>query len=150
MKFSRTKSQWVKLCLGWAAALSWMVVIFSLSAQTAGDSSALSGGLLQKLLQVFPFPISEFLLRKFAHFSEFALLGILFYLALLATALVPKPWLALLLTALYAVSDEVHQLFVPGRACQFRDMCIDTSGALLGIAICMGIYALYRHRTMKK
>jgi VanZ family protein len=41
---------------------------------------------------------------------------------------------------LYAVSDEVHQIFVPGRAFAIRDIIIDTSGAALGL----GIIALFK------
>ena len=36
---------------------------------------------------------------------------------------------------LYAMSDEFHQLFVPGRSGEIRDICIDSLGALLGIII---------------
>ncbi|MFQ8632799.1 MAG: VanZ family protein, partial [Intestinibacter bartlettii] len=38
-------------------------------------------------------------------------------------------------SVLYAISDEIHQYFVPGRACQFRDVMIDSCGALFGIAV---------------
>lgn len=39
------------------------------------------------------------------------------------------------LTALYALSDEIHQLYVPGRAFQLSDLALDISGAALGIAV---------------
>lgn len=49
-------------------------------------------------------------------------------------------WLIpLLIGFLYAVSDEIHQYFVPGRAMQARDVLIDTAGVLLGIWIARGI-----------
>ena len=41
--------------------------------------------------------------------------------------------IALGAAALYAVTDEVHQYFVPGRSCELRDVLVDTSGALTGI-----------------
>ncbi|KMW24635.1 hypothetical protein HMPREF0977_01630 [Clostridium sp. 1_1_41A1FAA] len=44
-------------------------------------------------------------------------------------------FIALLISVLYAISDEIHQYFVPGRACQFRDVMIDSCGALFGIAV---------------
>ena len=44
--------------------------------------------------------------------------------------------IALSVGFLYAVSDEVHQIFVPGRAGQLRDVLIDTTGVLLGIFLC--------------
>ena len=43
---------------------------------------------------------------------------------------------------LYAASDEIHQLFVPGRGAQFRDVMIDFSGAILGSGISTGINLL--------
>ena len=42
----------------------------------------------------------------------------------------------------YAISDEVHQLFVPGRAGQVRDVLIDSAGSLLGIIIIMSFEKL--------
>lgn len=42
---------------------------------------------------------------------------------------------ALVLTILYALSDEIHQFFVPGRAFQFADLILDAFGGLLGICI---------------
>ena len=49
----------------------------------------------------------------------------------------------LLIGFLYAVSDEIHQHFVPGRAMQARDVLIDTAGVLLGIWIARGIIRRY-------
>jgi len=40
-----------------------------------------------------------------------------------------------LLSFLYACSDEFHQTFVPGRAGQFKDVLIDTAGALIGLIV---------------
>ncbi len=37
--------------------------------------------------------------------------------------------------SLYGVTDEIHQSFVPGRACQVRDMVIYSAGALIGVVI---------------
>ena len=46
-----------------------------------------------------------------------------------------KPVWAVALTSLYAVTDEVHQLFVDGRACRFTDWLIDTAGGLTGALV---------------
>ncbi len=43
---------------------------------------------------------------------------------------------------LYAASDEIHQLFVPGRSGEVRDVMIDFSGAVLGIALSMLVFLL--------
>ena len=102
-----------------------------------------------------------FLVRKTAHFTEYAILGGLFFLNLRSwlksnTTLVkiPKPQttkplakkasldplkhplaMSILLSLLYACTDEIHQIFVPGRSAQFRDVLIDTLGASFGIII---------------
>lgn len=132
------------------ALFFWMGLIFSLSAQPGSDSSELSGGLLALLMKISPFPISSFFLRKAAHFTEFMLLCVLFYLAIFSCSFKKRPWLSFLGAALYAVSDEVHQLFVEGRACQFRDMLIDMSGALLGMLLCEAVYFVYKKYFDKK
>ena len=54
-----------------------------------------------------------------------------------------KGLIPLLIGFLYAVRDEIHQQFVPGRAMQARDVLIDTAGVLLGIWIARGIIRRY-------
>ena len=71
----------------------------------------------------------DLVLRKIAHAAEFAVLG-----ALLARA-VGTAWLAFALGALYAVSDEVHQSFVPGRQGSALDVAIDVVGVALGVVL---------------
>lgn len=80
--------------------------------------------------------------RNAAHFSLFLLLGIN-AAALLYTV---KPargncLRALIFSVIYALSDETHQLFVPGRSMELRDILTDAAGACVGIAI---VYAVYR------
>jgi VanZ family protein len=67
------------------------------------------------------------ILRKLAHLTEYAILG-----ALLLRAL-RHPAAAVVLAGLYAVTDEVHQLFVEGRHGAPLDVGIDTVGALAGV-----------------
>ena len=115
-----------------------------------------------------------FLVRKTAHFTEYAILGSLFFLNLrnrlksnntltensklqttktlakknpntqLTKTIAKKAPLgpikytlamSILFSFLYACTDELHQIFVPGRSAQFRDVLIDTLGASFGIAI---------------
>ena len=45
----------------------------------------------------------------------------------------------------YAVTDEIHQLFSPGRSCEFRDMCIDCAGVLTGILLIILLRKRGRH-----
>lgn len=44
---------------------------------------------------------------------------------------------------LYAISDEIHQLFIEGRSCEFRDVCIDSLGVLTGITIMLIIVKIF-------
>lgn len=104
----------------------------------------------QSLEESLSFPV-----RKCAHFTEYTILGVL--LILTAEAWFPAgipaenrdgPDLlfssgsflvrsggAFLIGVLYAVTDEIHQLFVPGRAGQIRDVLIDACGVFVGIII---------------
>jgi VanZ family protein len=69
----------------------------------------------------------DLVLRKLAHLTEYAILGLL-----LARA-TRRPIAAVVLTAAYAATDEVHQTFVEGRHGTPRDVAIDTLGALVGV-----------------
>ena len=73
------------------------------------------------------------LLRKVAHFTEFAALGIL--LAWLHGMLQRGRLQPFLFGVLVAVTDETIQRFVPDRGPSFRDVCIDASGVLTGMIL---------------
>ncbi len=79
-----------------------------------------------------------------AHFSEFACLS--FFVNNLFVAKKEKlyPVIACALSFIYAVTDEIHQIFVPGRACQFQDMMVDLAGIISGMAVYVVIYALVK------
>lgn len=123
------------LCVLSAAAV---IFIFSNSLQPASISGAVSGGLLEKVnafLARAGLPgISEKLLRKTAHICEFGLLGLLTSGAAACLSRVGKRGYLISLASCIAVAgaDEIIQYFVPGRACRFTDVLIDTSGAVLG------------------
>ena len=110
-----------------------MTAIFCFSARTADESAAQSGTLLGILQRIFGDNLfTDFIVRKSAHFLEFAGLAFLFNLALHCRTKRLHPFLSILFTSLYAVTDEIHQLFVEGRACRIGDWGIDTAGALAG------------------
>lgn len=141
-----------------AASLLWMIVIFSFSAKVAEDSEEMSrsvGMLIGKTFikeykdwtgekqAAFAAKI-DYPVRKAAHASEYALLGILLTGAVLD---IRKPWRRRLLAcfligAAYAASDEFHQLFVPGRSGQIMDVVIDSVGVAAGLILaCLAIKA---------
>jgi len=123
----------------WLPVVIWMAAIFAASSDA--ESFEHSSRLLAPLLRwLFP-QMSEdtvhllvFLARKCAHLTEYAVLALLLWHALNQSKNNPKPWswqqfrFTLLLVALYAASDEFHQIFVPTRTAAIHDVVIDTIG----------------------
>ena len=103
-------------------ALIWMIFIFIMSHTNGNDSSNQSNFIAE-------------IIRKAAHMSEYAILLLLLYYALSNVISKHTLSLSLLVTFIYACSDEFHQLFIPGRSGQFKDVLIDTSGALIMLMI---------------
>lgn len=102
------------------------------------------------------------IVRKLAHFTEYLVFGVSLVLSIKSLAEIISVrknkesgsssinktkskainrWslLAWAFGTIYAISDEFHQYFVPGRSCEFRDMCIDSAGVAVGCIICMVI-----------
>lgn len=75
------------------------------------------------------------MLRKGAHFFAYLVLGILMINGLSSSDIYGFKGigLAILICILYAISDEVHQLFDPGRGGQVSDVILDSAGAIIGI-----------------
>ena len=98
----------------WLPVVLWAALIFAFS--SVPDLGTGLGGW-------------DLVLRKIAHAAEYAVLG-----ALLARAL-RSPAVAVLAGVLYAVSDEVHQAFVPGRLGSPVDVAIDAVGVVAGVVL---------------
>ena len=143
-----------------------MLFIFTMSSFGPDSSNAQSGHIVQVLTQILPNTKTHdlvFIVRKAAHFFEYALLGILFYLRFSRTKklnhfsslttstqqnLIQAPiyskfstpiLLSVFASFIYACTDEVHQLFVPGRSGQFFDVCVDTLGAFAGCLLILSL-----------
>ena len=155
---------WLRLAL-WALVIAWMAVIFHFSAQAADDSDRTSGRVVAWLIDHFDRSFSSlspeaqlqrmeawsFAVRKLAHFLIFAVLGFLSFAAFSADLPPRKAFPAALgLGAARAVLDEVHQSFVPGRSCEFRDVCIDFAGVLLGAAFLLLIFSCIQRKKLKR
>lgn len=134
----------------WLGVLVWMGIIFGLSAQQSSESAALSGQFLAFLNKVFSAELSGFLVRKGAHVTEYFILAVLIFIAVSLTRQKPGPFLAFFITLLVATGDEFHQYFVPGRACQLKDVLIDSAGAVVGILLCVAAVAVYRQLKKRK
>lgn len=135
-------------------ALSLLLVcfIFSNSLRNGPESNAQSGRVTQWLQPILnPFgriPEDTFhrIIRKLAHFTEFAALGgCLFGWASNLPKGYKRPWLlAGLCTLAVAVTDETIQLFT-GRTAMFRDVLLDVSGATFGILFTALLLSLWQH-----
>lgn len=143
------KKRW----LAWIPAILVMIMIFSFSSENGSESSGLSGSLTKSVIETVigianlevTVAQEEHMIenihtpvRKLGHLSEYALLGITIALALtLSHHLKGKRLylISLCLCILYASSDEIHQLFIPGRSGMVTDVGIDAIGALAGICI---------------
>ena len=73
--------------------------------------------------------------RKCAHASEYAILGILLCISVSCYRTEKCAMYVFIAGAAYAASDEFHQLFVAGRSCQVTDVLIDSMGVLTGILL---------------
>lgn len=127
--------------------LIWMGVIFYFSTKTWGGAETKSW--LDRLLTLYLPPVRELLtpsdlgeinhiIRKLAHFTEYAILTTLGYWGW-AKGVGKAPHLALRITLavsiLFAISDEFHQRFVPGRTSMLTDVFVDCFGAAVAALI---------------
>lgn len=151
--YFKYKSVWITL----VAVLAIMTAIFCLSAQTREESTETSGYIVDVFINLF-YPdfydmsaieqenaLSEITntIRKLAHFAEYTVLG--FFLTLHIRELKNKlklriniAWAALI-GIMYAISDEIHQYFVPGRGPGVKDVLIDSCGVIVGFALMLTV-----------
>lgn len=121
----------------------WMIVIFTMSSQTAEISGGQSSIIAKIITEIFInnpstdlVEIFETIIRKLCHFFEYAFLFVLIYNTIKSYGVKDKHKLySFLIVIMYAISDEIHQYFVPGRACRIIDVIIDISGAFFSYAI---------------
>ena len=136
---------------GWLL-VGWMLVIFLFSAQPAEESGEMSGTVAFQLVdgaeRVFGIDFSEldrfhlaeklsYPIRKSAHMTEYAILALLAFWFWQSLGIEGKRAyrLSFLLAVAYAVTDELHQILVPGREGRFTDVCIDAAGAMIGLLL---------------
>ena len=129
-----------------------LALIWGNSLLPADSSSAVSGGVLAFLGKYLPFLMTEMghtLLRKAAHFSEFALLGLLYCGRHRLTKGETPPQLLGFGLAVACI-DESIQIFTPGRASSLIDVGIDFSGFALGFAIILACAVFNRIKGNKR
>lgn len=152
----------------WTLVVLWMGFIFYMSSQTGKESGELSGRLISTVAAFINPDFDKMndeqkkeiidkwqhFTRKTAHFTEYAILGVLYFAAFAQHSDRFKRKSCILwsvcCSAVYASTDEIHQRFVDGRGGQVSDVIIDSSGALVGALIACGIVVLYLKHKNKK
>ena len=132
--------------LSWVPAILLMALIFYFSQQPVIISNDLSMGITEPIIEIIEKAtqidnVSEdtinHIVRKNAHFFLYFFLGIFVLIALKKSGVIGyrSIMIALLFSVIFAISDEVHQLFVEGRGASLKDVLIDSIGATIGILI---------------
>lgn len=133
------------------AVMLFIFVHSAMPGHVSGAESDFFVRLISGITGVEEEPLS-FIVRKAAHFTEFMLLGICLALNVIdalrakgKSISLPFVWLIpWLMGTAYAVTDEIHQFFVPERACAVTDMLIDSAGVAVGAMILILLYKARR------
>lgn len=151
------KKHMILRCVTTIITLSIICFIFYQSIKPADKSSSDSSKVLNILNYLASLigldnPFSHYVVRKLAHFVEFAVLGVSFSFMYNSYMKNNKIifFFSITSSALIAVCDECIQLLSDGRACQFKDMCIDTAGALCGCVFVVLVLFVIRSLKYKK
>ncbi len=148
-----------------ALIILWCSIIFIMSGETADISSDRSGGISEKIINAFAsffgydgegklILIDKFetVLRKMAHaFSYFVLssLTLCFFNTFNKINILEKGFYSFSFALVYALSDEIHQIFVEGIAGMLSDVLIDMIGASVGILLVFLIFYLINRKKEK-
>lgn len=136
--------------------LVWIIVIFSFSNQNGEESSGISDKVGARIVNLVDdlasmnWSIEEknaaiakiaYPIRKMAHMFEYAILALLAYISF------SNYVISIIIVFANGAVDELHQLFIPGRAGRFTDVLIDTTGGLIMLAL---IWLFNKIRTDRK
>ena len=115
----------------WFLSIAWAAIIFWFSSMPGTD-------------------VPSILPDYIPHFVEYAILGFLVWGAVRLTkkqqpAGLVSLW-AVCITSIYAVSDEFHQSFIPGRTPDIKDWAVDTAAAIVAAAVMWSVKALRSRR----
>lgn len=146
--------------------LGTFYIIFGFSSQDGEKSGSISRRITEKIATFIPqiqkeneiekeniMNTMERIIRKMAHFSIYAVVGLLLMALVSTYNIKEKNRLIISLTTgiIYATSDEIHQSFVPGRSPMITDVVIDTMGVILGILlIILGKKIIKKYRENKQ
>ena len=128
----------------------WMYLVFGFSGQDGEQSSGISYKISMILTgnnEEIAIIIEPYV-RKVAHFAEYAIGAILIYLLLYTFQKISskiRNISSIIITIIYAISDEIHQLYIPGRERKIVDVYIDTLGIITGVIFINIIIKIFRN-----
>ncbi len=149
-------------------SLLLMALIFYMSSRVSEESADMSGTLAEWLVKVFSnvfnrdmsdvqiaesAQVLDPIIRKFAHMTEYTLLSVSLVFGFVKGTKFRDYRIYVIpgvVSLLYAITDEVHQLFVPGRSGELRDVLIDCIGAMIGILLVYLLNSCVRASRMNK
>lgn len=147
------KSRNVSVYAAWIAVIAMIIIILGFSSQNGGGSVSASERIVDRIISFLNldnfFAKNEVLMenrnyifRKTMHFTEYFILAMLAFNVLRFASLskTKSSILAMLITCLTAVADELYQMTVPGRNSQILDVFIDTAGALAAVLTCLLVF----------
>ena len=148
MKMINTTKNYIFRAIFLILTLIWMIVIFIFSNQPSKKSEDTSSGITRIIVEILNRDASieekqqkieslDPYIRKLAHFTIYAIGGCVIFGFINTYNLANKNKIlySISIGAIYACTDEIHQIFVDGRSGELRDVLIDTSGAMLGTVI---------------
>ncbi len=145
-----SKGRKIYIAISAILVIAVAIIIFYLSHQTSTESSETSDSLIGVMYDFIGKAFNEDFIRTFAHFCEYALLGFLGFNLYFAIKNNLKPLLSIILSVVYSITDEIHQLFIPGRAFQLIDLTVDLGGIILGVAAFFAFYYIINNIKNKK
>lgn len=135
----------MKKIISYILLIIWLFIIYYFSNQTGDISGDISSGIIYKtiefvynLFSIDTSNLKEFVLiihnplRELMHLLEYLILSLLIVNLLKQYGIKNVILASIMLCFIYSVSDEIHQLFVPGRTFQYLDIFMDVIGAVIG------------------
>lgn len=154
----------IKIIISAVLIIIWMIAVFAFSSQDGEKSSNTSNGTVEKIVSIvlnktktsenkkqeIIYTINP-LVRKIAHYLEYAIGGCLIinFVILLNVQKNKAIFRSIFFGVFYAITDELHQLFVPGRSAQVVDVFIDSCGIVTGVLVFFIIYEL-KHKKRQR
>ena len=156
----------IKQVIGLLLIIIWMVIIFLFSNQQGNASSVTSNKVTKEIIEVLPSTkhLEENqkneivkkvnpIMRKIAHYTIYLVGGILimFFISTIVQSEKRGVLFSVLIVLVYAITDEIHQMFMDGRTAKITDVFIDTLGVITGCLLVLLIKKLYhRYNNMKQ